>query len=93
MKRKSFIALFIGVHLIFIILQIDKQSKMVRLSYLKQHYEKELATLTAQSATLAMNIQKQKNKKKIKLFAQKELGMQPLVLKTVKRIPKHANIT
>ena len=87
MKKNYFIALFIGVHVIFIVFQIDKQSRLVRLSYEKQKLETEKAELKARKQLLANNFHEIKSPSRIKEFAIKNLAMKPVTISQVKRIP------
>lgn len=87
MKKKSFIALFLTVHVIFIALQIDKQSKMVKLSYTKQKEEQSLKNLKNKKQALINKLYALRNKKEIKTYAQNHLQMKPLNIKQVQRIP------
>lgn len=79
--------LFIGVHILFIVLQIDKQSKMVRLSYKKQKDEQKYKELLTHKQNLINKLYAIKNKKDIKVYAQEHLNMKPLKLHSIKRIP------
>ena len=86
MKKKTFILLFIGVHVLFIALQIDKQSRMVRLSYKKQKDEQKYKELITTKQALVNKLYAIKNKKEIKAYAQEQLDMKPLKLHSIKRI-------
>lgn len=89
MKKKSFIVLFLAVHVIFIVLQIDKQSKMVKLSYTKQKEEQVRKALSNKKQALINRLYALRNKQKIKTYAQTHLKMKPLKIKQVQRIPDH----
>lgn len=89
MKKKTFILLFIGVHVLFVILQIDKQSRMVRLSYQKQKDEQKYKELLTTKQALVNKLYAIKNKKEIKVYAQEHLDMKPLKLHSIKRISTH----
>ena len=54
MKRKTFIGLFIAVHILFIAFQIDKQSRLVKLTYQKQRHESEKQKLLARKQELTV---------------------------------------
>ena len=92
MKKKTFIVLFLSVHVLFIALQIDKQSKMVKLSYTKQKEEHALKTLVNKKQALINKLYMLKNKNGIKTYAQNK-KMQPLKIKHVQRIPTHGQHT
>jgi Tfp pilus assembly protein PilO len=87
MKKKAFIVLFLTVHVLFIVLQIDKQSRMVKLSYTKQKEEQTLKTLFHKKQALVNELYRLKNKQGIKKYAQTHLKMKPLKIKQVQRIP------
>lgn len=89
MKKKSFIVLFLTVHVLFITIQINKQSKMVKLSYTKQKKEQTLKTLFNKKQALVNKLYELKNKNSIKAYAQNHLQMKPLKIKQVQRIPNH----
>lgn len=93
MKKKTFIFLFVGVHVFFIVFQIDKQSRMVRLSYNKQKDEQEFTALKNKKQALINKLYVLKNKKTIKEYANAHLGMKPLKLNRVKRISSHGQNT
>lgn len=87
MKKKYFIALFIGFHIIFIALKIDKQSRFVKLSYEKQKLETNATLLKERKQKLTNHLYALKQPSSVKKFAQTELNMEPLNLQRVKRIP------
>lgn len=89
MKKKTFIVLFLAVHVIFIALQIDKQSRMVKLSYTKQKEEQTRKILSNKKQALINKLYALKNKQKIKTYAQNHLKMKSLKIKQVQRIPNH----
>lgn len=89
MKKKTFIVLFLTVHVLFIALQIDKQSKMVKLSYTKQKAEQTHSTLSKRKQELINRLYTLRNKQEIKNYAQAHLNMKPLKIKQVQRIPSH----
>ncbi len=89
MKKQISIILFICAHLFFIGFQIDKQSRLVKLSYTKQAYEQKLKKLNTKKQKLTNQLHAFQNHQKIKAFASTELGMQPLFLKNLKHLPKN----
>ncbi len=86
MKKKSFIALFIGFHICFIALKIHKQSSFIKLSYEKQHLETECQKLKNRKQELTTTLYTLKKPSSIKQFATTTLNMEPLNLKQVKRM-------
>lgn len=89
MGKKTFITIFISAHLLFAIFQIDKQSRLAKLSYIKQTYEVKIKSLKAQKQECTNRLHAFQNHQKIKLFAKNELGMQPLFLKNLKHLKKN----
>jgi Tfp pilus assembly protein PilO len=93
MKKKTFVFIFLAVHILFIVFQIDKQNRMVRLSYKKQKQEQLQKTLKNKRQELTNKLYALKNKKEIKHFARTQLKMKPLKLKQIKRIKKDECLT
>ncbi len=89
MKKRTSIILFVFAHLFFIGFQIDKQSRLIKLSYKKQAYEQKLKNLKIQKQRLTNHLHEFQNHQKIKTFARNELGMQPLFLKNIKHLSKN----
>ena len=86
MKRKTFIGLFITVHILFIAFQIDKQSRLVKLTYQKQRNDTEKQKLLARKQELTVELYNLKQPQAIKQYAQNNLNMKPLDIKKIKRI-------
>ena len=72
-----------------IVLHIKKQNSFIRLSYEKQKYEKTLALLQTKKQELTCSIACLQNETSIKKYAELNLGMQPLSLHKIKRIPRN----
>lgn len=87
MKKQTFIGIFITVQIACITLYIHKQSLFVKLSYQKQTAQDELKKLIAHKEVLTSKLCDLQNPKRVKHFAQEKLGMQPLALKKIKRLP------
>lgn len=87
MKKQIAIGLFISIQLLFITLHIHKESRLVKLSYQKQSCQEELKKLIAQKENLTSTLCDLQNPKRVKHFVQEKLGMQPLALKKIKRLP------
>ncbi len=86
MKKTYFITLLIMTHVLFVALQINKESQFVKLSYEQQRYEQECKKLLTQKQTLQNRIYALQEQGAIKKYASEKLAMQPLSLKQVKRI-------
>lgn len=67
---------FIVVNLIFIFLQIHKQSQFVRLSYIYQRLLQERDELAHERDRLNQHLHQQQNHKSIRSYAQSHLGLQ-----------------
>lgn len=89
MKRLPIIPLFIGVHVICIVLHIYKHSLFVQASYTKQNYEREYESLQQEKQQLTQELQALKNRTNIKKYAQAELNMETLKLKQIKKLSDH----
>lgn len=89
MKRSPIIPLFIGVHLLCMVLQIYKHSLFVQASYTKQKYEIDRESLVQDRQRLTQELQVLKNRNSIKQYAQTKLQMDTLRLKQIKRLNDH----
>lgn len=87
MKKRTFITLFITTHLLFVCALIDKQGKILKLSYEKQQYEKKLKLLAAQKQEKTHTLHALKSHQAIKNYATNTLHMEPLFLKNIKKLP------
>ena len=86
MKRKIFIPLFIGTHILFIFLQIYKHSQVIKLSYKKQKNEADRQLLAQKKQDLTHQLYALKNRSAIKKFAMNHLNMKKITLKQIKKI-------
>jgi hypothetical protein len=86
MKRSPIIPLFIGIHLLCMVLQIYKHSLFVQASYTKQKNELEREILIQEKQRLTQELQVLKNRNSIKQYAQAKLHMDTLRLKQIKRL-------
>lgn len=91
MKRSTAIIIFIGTQLFLILLQIHKQSLVVRYSYTKQKYEQEKQELLNKKQELINSLYTLQNQQRIKEFATEKLGMKPVRLKQIKRLKTQAD--
>lgn len=90
MKRNLFALLFIGTHIIFIVLQIHRHSLYIQYSYQKQKNEKMYENLLKEQEMLAYELHTLHNSETIKQYAQNELNMMPTNLRHIKKVP-HEN--
>jgi len=86
MKRNLFALLFIGTHIIFIVLQIHRHTLYIQYSYQKQKNEKMYDNLLKQQEMLAYELHTLHNNETIKKYAQNELGMMPTNLKHIRKV-------
>ncbi|HEX2977657.1 MAG TPA: hypothetical protein VHO47_00840 [Candidatus Babeliales bacterium] len=80
MRKRTFIAFFVGIHLTFIVLVIHKQSLFISLSFEKQRLEKQKLELLQEKDTLSQELFALNNKSDIKKFATEQLNMKQLAL-------------
>src|SRR3990167_5873121 len=69
------IVIFVMTNLLFIFLQIHKQSQFVKLSYANQRLEKEKYQLIRQRNELVHQLYLQQSRKNVQKYAQDQLGM------------------
>jgi len=74
------------MHVIFIILQIHKQSSFIRLSFDKQRLEKEKRELLAQQDSLTQQLSQLQDHDTVKEFARNQLNMEQISLKQIRHI-------
>lgn len=86
MKRNIFALLFVGTHIIFIVLQIHRHSLYIQYSYQKQKNEKMYENLLKEQEMLAYELHTLHNSEAIKQYAQNQLGMMPANLQHIKRV-------
>jgi cell division protein FtsL len=86
MHKKTFIILFIAIHIGFIFLQIHKQSYLVELSYQKQKNEKIKQELVEKRNNLQQQWYVLQNRATIKNYAQEKLGMKKISLHQIKQL-------
>ena len=87
MGSRAFITLFILIHVIFIFLQIHKQSYGIKLSYQKQKNEKNKQQLIEKKNNLTQELHTMQNRSDIKKYAENSLGMKKIFLSQIKQIP------
>jgi len=87
MKKKSFLAFFISIHVILIFLHIHKHTLLIKNNYIHQQYEKKIVTLSKKKQDLTQELHALKDRENIKQYAQNKLNMRPYSLNQVKKIP------
>ena len=69
------VAVFVVINLLFIFLQIHKQSQLVKISYSRQRLEKEQMLLNKKRNELVHQLHLQQSSKVVKKYANKQLGL------------------
>lgn len=69
------VAVFVVVNLLFIFLQIHKQSQLVKISYSRQRLEKEQDQLTKKRNEVVHKLHLQQSSSVVKKYATKQLGL------------------
>ncbi len=85
--KTRWVIIFITIQLILIITHITNKNIWIKTSYITQKYENELTQLKEQKKNLINELYELKNPKKIKLYAEKKMGMTPIKRSDLKRIP------
>lgn len=85
MKRSVFLSIFVSTHVLFVVLQIHKQSAIIKTAYHKQKQEALLAELTYRKQMLTQQLYACKNHMRIKAYATQELAMQKVQLKQIQK--------
>lgn len=86
MMRNLFVLVFIGTHIIFVILQIHRHTSYTQYSYQKQKNEKIYASLLKEQELLSHELHVLYNNEVIKFYAQNNLGMMSINVHHIKRI-------
>lgn len=88
MKKKPFLALFLGTQLLFTFLIVYKNSHIINQTYTKQHQERKKEELLHKKQQLTETLYRtKKNQREIKLFASTQLKMTDVKLSQIKKIP------
>ena len=90
MNKVAFIALIIVLHIVFIIVQIYKESSFVKLSYEHQRKQQELRQLQLKHDELKQELYALHNHADIQQYAQAELNMKKTRPYAIKRL-SHEN--
>ena len=80
----TFIGFIIGIHLLFILLEIVKQNQLAQLSYTNQRLLNRLQELQKQEQQLTQQLEHEHNFDVIQEFAQVNLQFKPQTLKQTK---------
>lgn len=86
MKKVTFFTFFIVTNLLFLVLQIHKQSAYVQASYHNQRLEQKVHDLEQEKNSLTQELYELKNPHQLKEYAQTTLSMYPIRLNQIKTI-------
>lgn len=81
--KRFWLIAFVSCNLLFILLQIYKQSLFVKVAYTQQRLERERDALRQHKAQCLAELHTQRAYSKIKQFAVSQLGMQPIQLSQI----------
>ena len=88
MGRRLFATVFISTHVLFVVLYIWQQSRVVRLSFENQSKERKIAELLRDKDRLSCQLLALNDHKNIKKFAETNLGMKHLKLAQLRKLPQ-----
>lgn len=89
MKKTTFIATFIGAHIVFIVLQIHKSNLITQQSYQKQKNERAKLELVQRSQELTHKKSQLLSHAHVTEFARDHLNMKPVNLTRIKKMKRH----
>ncbi len=80
------VVVFVMINVMFIFLQIHKQSQFVQLSYARQRLEKEKELLLRQRNELVHQLHVKQSRKNVQKYAQEQLGMRESSVSQIHKI-------
>jgi len=86
MKKTTFISIFITAHVLFIILQIHKHSKFVKLSYVQQQHKKVYDRLVQKKEKIKQHLYAQQDRTAVKKLAYEKLDMRQIRMGQIKSL-------
>ena len=86
-KIPNFLACFIGINLFFIFFLVYKNSVMIKLSFQKQAYEKQISMLLKNKDSLQAQLYVLQNRDAVQEFVTRELHMEKINRKQIKPLP------
>ncbi len=87
MKKITAILLFFICNALLVFLQVHKQGQYLKLSYEVQKLQTQVTQLKQEQNNLIYMLYNLQQPDKIQKFAQTKLGMEPIILKTIKIAP------
>ncbi len=90
-KNRLWLVLFVSTNLLFVLLQIYKQSIFVKRAYAQQRLEQQKKQLLKRKSQLTSELHVQQAHDKIKQFATERLGMSKVDLKQIKKLEQFSN--
>lgn len=86
--KNKFLAIVITTNISFIILVIYKKTYLTHLNYTQQQLNKQLNKVKAERLILEEKLLRLKRPEQIKKFCEKELHMEPMKIKQIRKIDK-----
>ena len=86
MKRSTSVAFFICINLVLVVAHIHKQSRFIRLSYIKQKSELEKDKLSKELQSLTLQAQTLHDRAQVRHFATNTLQLKPVKISQIKKI-------
>lgn len=83
-KKPIFITIFFATQIFLVFFYINRQAKIIKLSYYKQKLENQKETLLAQKEKSSQLLSQEKNRLNIKTFVKQELGFDNTKLEQIK---------
>lgn len=88
MKKLYTIGFIVGLNLVFAILLIEKQNKIIKLLYEIQKLQEHKEYLHDEEKYLTFQLHKEQQLSSVHTFAKEELNMKPIGIKEAKTIPR-----
>ena len=92
MKKMTAIVLFFSCNALLVFREVHKQGQYLKLSYEIQKLQAEICNLTKQHNDLVYELHALQQPDIIKDIAEKKLGMKPIELKNIKRVPDNQSL-
>lgn len=87
MKKKLLATIFVAIQLFFILFYLRNKSRIIELSYQKQKLEKALEKKMVVKQERIHALRALQNPTHVKAYAQEALGMIPLRINAIKKVP------
>lgn len=84
--KRSFLITFVVTNVFLVVLHLHKQSKIIKLSYLKQKNEHEKSNMLKTKQELTHELYTLHDRNSVKKFASNQLNMKPIQISQVKKL-------